>query len=134
MELLTLCWKNFISAYLPAKEYRYVSMQPKLDGGRLERRETHDRGEKYTHRYTEKYTRKYKGKYNIQKLRKQTSEFQNRPLLILSDAEINKAIRKIFDPILVVVSNLCSTEEPSVLVCITPLRPALSFVHHRHFH
>ena len=74
-------------------------MQPILDGGRLERRETHDRGEKYTHRYTEKYTRKYKGKYNIQKLRKQTSEFQNRRLLILSDAEINKAIRKIFDPI-----------------------------------
>ena len=59
---------------------------------------------------------------------------QNRPLLILSDAEINKAIRKIFDPILVVVSNLCSTEELSVLVCITPLRPALSFVHHRHYH
>ena len=85
MELLTLCWKNFISAYLPAKEYRYVSMQPILDGGRLERRETHDRGEKYT----EKYTRKYKGKYNLQKLRKQTSgflincEFQNRRLLIL---------------------------------------------------
>ena len=62
-------------------------MQPILDGGRLERRETHDRGAKYTHRYTEKYTRKYKGKYNIQKLRKQTSEFQNRRLLILSDAE-----------------------------------------------
>ena len=50
-------------------------MQPILDGGRLERRETHDRGEKYTHRYTEKYARKYKGKYNIQKLRKQTSGF-----------------------------------------------------------
>ena len=48
--------------------------------------------------------------------------------------EINKAIHKIFDPILVVVSNLCSTEELSVLVCITPLRPALSFVHHRHYH
>ena len=74
-ELLTLCWKNFISAYLPAKEYRYVSMQPILDGGRLERRETHDRGEKYTHRYTEKYTRKYKGKYNIQKLKKQIRGF-----------------------------------------------------------
>ena len=66
MELLTLCWKNFISAYLPAKEYRYVSMQPILDGGRLERRETHDRGEKYTHRYTEKYTRKYKIQGKIQ--------------------------------------------------------------------
>ena len=72
-------------------------MQPILDGGRLERRGTLDRGEKYTHRCTEKYTRKYKGKYNIQKLRKQTSgflincEYQNRCLLILSDVEIKNS-------------------------------------------